>query len=144
MRIGPIGIAFRNATDVELRAAVTEAIKSTHVNPEAIDGAFLVARAVSMLLKLSPSIFDPFEFLSHLESVAEHPSIKEKLVEISKHKDRFSVEPIKDTASGGWSHFSTKDAWKIDDLLLNSVSGLELCYFCSMIECQNREQLSFN
>ena len=125
MRIGPIGIVFRNATDLEMRAAVTEAVKSTHVNPEAIDGAFLVAKAVSLLLKYSPNNFDPIEFLSSLEAVAEHSLIKEKLVEIAKQKDRFSVEPIKDVASGGWNHFSTKDAWKIDDLLLNSVSGLK-------------------
>ena len=125
MRIGPIGIVFRNATNLELRAAVTEAVKSTHVNLEAIDGAFLIAKAITLLLKYSPPSFNPIEFLSNLESITEQPKIKEKLVEITKHKDRFSVEPIKDAASGGWYHFSTKDAWKIDDLLLNSVSGLK-------------------
>jgi len=42
MRISPIGLAYRNATDEQLHSAVRMAIISSHVHPEAIDGAWLV------------------------------------------------------------------------------------------------------
>jgi len=48
MRIWPVGIAFRHASTSELRRAVDEAIRSSHVHPEAVDGAVAVAIAVSI------------------------------------------------------------------------------------------------
>eukprot|EP01117_Protostelium_nocturnum_P003146 TRINITY_DN1408_c0_g2_i1.p1 TRINITY_DN1408_c0_g2~~TRINITY_DN1408_c0_g2_i1.p1 ORF type:complete len:369 (-),score=86.36 TRINITY_DN1408_c0_g2_i1:65-1171(-) len=71
MRISPIGIAFRNATNDELKEAARMAILSSHVHPESIEGAFIQARAISWLIKKDPEIFDPQEFLRELESLCE-------------------------------------------------------------------------
>jgi poly(ADP-ribose) glycohydrolase ARH3 len=50
MRIAPVGVAFRNATDDQLYEAVRLAIISSHVHPEAIDGAWLQAKAISWMM----------------------------------------------------------------------------------------------
>ncbi len=44
LQIAPAGLAFRNATDEQLHVAVQWAIMSSHVHPEAVDGAFLQVR----------------------------------------------------------------------------------------------------
>jgi hypothetical protein len=44
IKIAPVGLAFRNATDEELHTAVKWAIVSSHVHPEAVDGAWLQVR----------------------------------------------------------------------------------------------------
>ena len=49
MRIAPIGLAYRHASDEVLRQAVDGALLCTHVHSEAIDGAFIQAKAVAML-----------------------------------------------------------------------------------------------
>jgi poly(ADP-ribose) glycohydrolase ARH3 len=46
MRIAPVGLAFRNASDDVLREAVRVALLCTHVHPDAVDGAFIQAKAV--------------------------------------------------------------------------------------------------
>ena len=49
MRIAPVGLAFRNAGDAVLREAVGSALLCTHVHPDAVDGAFIQAKAVAAL-----------------------------------------------------------------------------------------------
>jgi poly(ADP-ribose) glycohydrolase ARH3 len=80
MRIAPIGLAFRNADDRVLRQAVKAALLCTHVHPDAVDGAFVQARAVSELARLgSAAGWEVTEFLSDLRSRAERTVVKEKL-----------------------------------------------------------------
>mmetsp|Transcript_6493 Transcript_6493/g.24137 ORF Transcript_6493/g.24137 Transcript_6493/m.24137 type:complete len:664 (-) Transcript_6493:21-2012(-) len=50
MRIAPVGIAFRNASNDVLHAATEAALLCTHVHPEAIDAAFIQAAAISLCL----------------------------------------------------------------------------------------------
>jgi len=51
MRISPLALAFRNCGDPALfRAAVAEAIRSSHVHPEAVDGAMVQAQTVRACL----------------------------------------------------------------------------------------------
>lgn len=49
MRIAPVGLAYRHASDEVLHQAVEAALLCTHVHPEAIDGAFIQAKAVAIL-----------------------------------------------------------------------------------------------
>lgn len=49
MRISPVGLAYRHASDEVLHQTVESALLCTHVHPEAIDGAFVQAKAVSIL-----------------------------------------------------------------------------------------------
>jgi poly(ADP-ribose) glycohydrolase ARH3 len=72
MRIAPVGLSFRNAGDVALRAAVRAALLCTHVHPDAVDGAFAQAKAVAKLAKTkNPQEFDGAQLLSELHSTAE-------------------------------------------------------------------------
>jgi ADP-ribosylglycohydrolase len=51
MRISPLAIAYRHCTDrAVFRLAVSEAIKSSHVHPEAVDGAVVQAETVRSCL----------------------------------------------------------------------------------------------
>lgn len=98
MRIAPIGIAFRNASDEELYEATRQALIATHVHPNAIDAAFIVSKAITLVMKHpgeSPiSDFDLGGFLHSLLSVCRTADMKERLqTVIDHHKDEFeSVE----------------------------------------------------
>ena len=60
MRIAPVGLVYRHATDQVLRQVVTDALLCTHVHPEAIDGAFVQAKAVAVAATADPPAdFDP-------------------------------------------------------------------------------------
>lgn len=58
MRIAPIGLAYRHASDGALRKTVEAALLCTHVHPEAIDGAFIQAKAVAQ----AAAVAEPLEF----------------------------------------------------------------------------------
>jgi poly(ADP-ribose) glycohydrolase ARH3 len=80
MRIAPVGLAFRNAADAVLRRAVELALLCTHVHPDAVDGAFIQAKAVSELARTEdPAGWDAARFLSGLQSRAEGTVLREKL-----------------------------------------------------------------
>lgn len=53
MRIAPVGLAFRHASEDILYRAVEVALLCTHVHPEAVDGAFIQANAISELCRWS-------------------------------------------------------------------------------------------
>src|SRR5262249_40506744 len=67
MRIAPVGLAFRNAADAVLRQAVNLALLCTHVHPDAVDGAFVQAKAVAALARTAnPADLDVARFFSDL------------------------------------------------------------------------------
>lgn len=80
MRIVPVALAFRNASDEQLYEAVRMAIISSHVHPEGIDGAFVLAKAVILALQCeSIDAFDPLEFLNRLQSIARTEGMREQI-----------------------------------------------------------------
>lgn len=70
MRIWPLGIAFKSAPQRDFCRAVEEAIRSSHVHPEAIDGAVAVAYAVAFAAKHhtgeAAGSFDPLVLLDEM------------------------------------------------------------------------------
>ena len=71
MRIAPVGLAFRNASEEVLYRAVEMALLCTHVHPEAVDGAFIQAKAISELCRWkTASNRQVSELLVHLQSLA--------------------------------------------------------------------------
>ncbi len=54
MRIAPVGLTFHHATDDQLRIAVASAVVSSHVHPEAVDAAVVLAKAIGHVLSVSP------------------------------------------------------------------------------------------
>jgi len=66
MRISPVGLAYRHASDELLHQTVEAALLCTHVHPEAIDGAFIQAKAVSILATSDPNRFDRRQLLDTL------------------------------------------------------------------------------
>jgi poly(ADP-ribose) glycohydrolase ARH3 len=96
MRIAPVGLAFRHADDAVLRDAVRLALLCTHVHPDAVDGAFIQARAVSILARTSDrSGLEVAPFLADLQSSAEGDAVKRKLdVVLKAHSDSWTDEQM--------------------------------------------------
>lgn len=95
MRISPIGIAFRNASNEELLEAVKQATLSSHVHPEAVDGSFLVAKAIAILCQKNASDLSPIEFLKQMKECALTEVMK-KQIDILLETD-FDLPPICDS-----------------------------------------------
>jgi poly(ADP-ribose) glycohydrolase ARH3 len=80
MRIAPVGLAYRNADDAVLFEAVRLALLCTHVHPDAVDGAFIQAKAIATLARLEDAGgLDPGRLLSALRCKAETDAVKSRL-----------------------------------------------------------------
>jgi poly(ADP-ribose) glycohydrolase ARH3 len=79
MRIAPVGLAYRHATDDVLLRAVEDALVCTHVHPEAVDGALAQAKAMALTATTEPSNFDPDTFVRALSSVCRTEVMAAKL-----------------------------------------------------------------
>jgi poly(ADP-ribose) glycohydrolase ARH3 len=79
MRIAPIGLAYRHASDQVLRRAVEAALLCTHVHPEAIDGAYVQAKAVAMLVTADPAGLDRRRLVETLIGQSQTFVIRRKL-----------------------------------------------------------------
>jgi ADP-ribosylglycohydrolase len=124
MRIHPVGVAFRNATDDELYEAVRLAIISSHVHPCAIvrifdttalaismlahendgffpsssshlkDGAFIQAKAIATLLKTDAASLDIPSFLASMVSACRTDQLKTKLSAVVAKWDKIAVDDV--------------------------------------------------
>src|ERR1700677_2970261 len=80
MRIVPVALAFRHASDEQLHEAVRMAIISSHVHPEGIDGTFVLAKAIILALQCeSINDFDPLQFLTVLQSTARTDGMRNQI-----------------------------------------------------------------
>ena len=80
MRIAPVGLAFRNAPQDVLYRAVEVALLCTHVHPEAVDGAFIQAKAISELCRWTDaSDARVTELLAMLHSLARTAPMRLKI-----------------------------------------------------------------
>lgn len=80
MRIAPVALSFRDASNDQLYEAVRMAIISSHVHPESIDGAFVLAKAISLALQCtSVNAFNPSKYLRVLKSTARTKIMKNQI-----------------------------------------------------------------
>eukprot|EP01080_Neovahlkampfia_damariscottae_P003039 gene3039-5049_t len=85
MRITPIGLAFRNATDDILYEACRLAIISSHVHPEAIDGAYIIVKCIQFGLSFdSKKGLDEIKFLKAMKSSAKTEEMKKRIENLIK------------------------------------------------------------
>ena len=86
MRISPLSIAYRNATAPALRAACAEAIRSSHVHPEAVDGAVVQATAVQYCLGLRTAAdFSPQTLLDVCVAACTTEAMQDRLRSLVHH-----------------------------------------------------------
>jgi poly(ADP-ribose) glycohydrolase ARH3 len=79
MRVAPVGLAYRHASDGVLYRAVEDAILCTHVHPEAVDGALVQAKAVAIVATIMPESFDPLGMLDSLTALCRTETMRGKL-----------------------------------------------------------------
>jgi poly(ADP-ribose) glycohydrolase ARH3 len=79
MRIAPVGLAYRHAPDDVLRRAVEAALLCTHVHPEAIDAAFVQAKAVALAATASTTQLDPRQLIQTVLDLSEEFVVGRKL-----------------------------------------------------------------
>ena len=94
MKIGPVGVICRDVDDETLYSSVTSAILATHVHPEAIDGAYIIAKAVVYLLRTSVESFDPSKFLHELEDSCRTAEMKKRISLLRKHINRGTFDSV--------------------------------------------------
>jgi ADP-ribosylglycohydrolase len=83
MRIAPIGIAYRNASDDVLHKAVVDAILCTHTHPQSVDAAFVHAKAISVLVKTDAASFSgPVPLLETLLAIARTDVIRSTIQKV--------------------------------------------------------------
>ena len=85
MRIAPVALSFRDASDDQLYEAVRMAIISSHVHSESIDGAFVLAKAIILALHCkSVNAFNPLKYLRVLRSTARTKIMKKQIKTLIK------------------------------------------------------------
>ena len=99
MRIAPVGLAYRHATPEILHEAVEDALLCTHVHPEAVDGAFVQAKAVARAAIAGPAEFDPQGLLRELHEASRTDIVRSKLEALSRglredHTDLFVIAMV--------------------------------------------------
>jgi len=87
MKIAPVGIAFRSVSDDILYDAVRLSILSTHVHPESIDGAWIQAKAVSVLLTSDANNFNGRQFLESMVSLTKTDKMRRQCSKVLYHYD---------------------------------------------------------
>ena len=105
MRIAPVGLAYRHTVPKVLRQAVEYAICRPHVRPEAIDGAFVQAKAVAIAATSEPESFDPTDMLQSLLPLCRTERMRAKLdalSDIPRHGDAdvFIIVRVRQRHSG--------------------------------------------
>jgi len=87
MRIAPIGLLYGTAPPAALRQKVTAAVSATHVHPEAIEGAVLLARTIGRARDLAPNeagslrqIIPELQNLCRHAALAQHMRLVEQLL----------------------------------------------------------------
>jgi poly(ADP-ribose) glycohydrolase ARH3 len=88
MRIAPVALAYRHASDDVLHQAVEAALVCTHVHPEAIDGAFIQAKAVVSLATSDPNGFDRRRLVETLLDKSKYFVVQRKLEFLLEQYDR--------------------------------------------------------
>lgn len=83
MRIAPVGLAYRHASDDVLAEAVEDALLCTHVHPEAIDGALVQAKAVAIAATTTPTTFAPANMVQTLAGVCRTETMQAKLAALA-------------------------------------------------------------
>jgi len=80
MKISPVALAFRTADDHALRRAVELAVVSSHVHPEAVEGAFIHAKAIQQLLNTSSATsFSRSTLIDTLIACCRNPPLRRQL-----------------------------------------------------------------
>lgn len=96
MRITPLGLAYRNATDDELYEATRQALLATHVHPDAVDAAFICCKAIKLAFQHPADVpidqFDLNGFLQALLASSRSAEMKERLQLLIEHRlDQFET-----------------------------------------------------
>lgn len=85
MRIAPVGLLSGTEPPALLRQAIKDAVAATHVHPEAIEGAVLLARTIGLARDLAPDGTDQLQqVLPNLRRMCLHGELTEQLLLVAE------------------------------------------------------------
>ncbi|KAH3744529.1 ADPribosylglycohydrolase superfamily protein [Pelomyxa schiedti] len=96
MRIAPVGVAFRNASDTQLYEAVRYAIMSSHVHPQAVDGAFITAKAITVLQRTTAAEVNVSALLNELKGLCRTDEMRNNIQTVIENLDKGSSFSFKE------------------------------------------------
>ncbi|MCK4931950.1 MAG: ADP-ribosylglycohydrolase family protein, partial [Candidatus Aminicenantes bacterium] len=139
MRVAPIGLVYRDSSDLYETARLSASV--THAHPVGIDGAAVQAKAVALAVDLDPTQeFFPAEFLSVLIDFARTPQMKTKLLLVQRLIAE-NVSPMRAAQQIGRSVMAHESLpFSIYSFLLTPRS-FENCLFCSILNGGDRDTL---
>lgn len=94
MRIAPIGLLYGTVPPAVLRQAVKAAVSATHVHPEAVEGAVLLARAIGRARDLEPKAAGTLvQIVPELQRLCRHAALAQRMNLVEELlRQRVSVE----------------------------------------------------
>ncbi len=139
MRVAPIGLVYRNSSDLYEKARLSASV--THAHPLGVDGAAVQAKTVALAVDLNPTQeFSPAEFLSVLIDFARTPQMKTKLLLVQRLIAE-NVSPMRAAQQIGRSVTAHESLpFSIYSFLLTPRS-FENCLFCSILNGGDRDTL---
>jgi len=85
MRIAPIGLLYGTDPAATLTQKVAAAVSATHVHPEAVEGAVLLARAIGRARDLAPNEAETLgKILPELQHVCRHAGLAQRMRLVEK------------------------------------------------------------
>jgi len=94
IRVIPLGLAFRNASELVFLESIKAALLCTHTEKEVIDLSYIQGKAICEISKLSSSTeFLPDKWLKNLANYATTPTLRDKLLIIIVLLEKLQQKP---------------------------------------------------
>ncbi|MCP5051937.1 MAG: hypothetical protein GY940_32515 [bacterium] len=103
MRIAPVGVVCRGASDGTLKKAVFDAVRCTHVHPEGVDGAVVQAKAAALMTGFKNAAqFAPLPFLDALANISTTSIMRENIAYLrdTLKKDIPDITAVRNLGNG--------------------------------------------
>ena len=150
MRISPVGLSYRNATNKVLKDAVIDAVMSSHCHPQSIDGAMCIALMVQYALKCD-GVNKKFDYKELVDILLDNIDTKEmkNIIEIvGKGYEEFLKQPSKDDDDCMDDILNYDLGFLKDNHLLTfqikAIEAVPMVLYCLLRWYKNPEQCAIN
>lgn len=144
MRISSVGLAFRNASAEVLKSAVMDAILSSHIHLQSIDGALAIATAIQYLMKIKKENMMELnvdELFSLVFNVCKTGEMKKQLQIIF---DGYQACENNDCEQITEQDINFLKKFKFLDFQIKAIEAVPMVFYCFFRWFRNPEQCIIN